>query len=143
VFHFERHADSIRKPRPFRNLILNDDVAEMSSWYLFRALGMYPELPGSDVLVLNSPLLTKAVLHLKNGHVTLVGQGAGKVAPYVQRLTVNGRSRSKPWIRCSDISSGGLLVYGLSSAPNTHWGANSADPPPSYTEGTDQTTSSR
>jgi putative alpha-1,2-mannosidase len=104
---------------------------------------MYPELPGSEVLVLNSPLFPKAVLHLKNGDVTILGQGAGKDAPYIQRLTLNGRPWSKPWIRYSDISSGGTLVYELSATPNTHWGANPADAPPSYTEGMDPTNSSQ
>ena len=57
----------------------NDDVGEMSSWYVFSALGMYPELPGSDVLVLDSPLFPKAVLHLQNGDVTIIGNGAEKM----------------------------------------------------------------
>ena len=96
----------------------NDDVGEMSSWYLFSALGMYPELPGSDVLVLNSPLFPKAVLHLQTGDVTIIGNGAGKDAPYVQSLTLNGQPWNKPWIRYSDVSHGGTLVYDLGSTAN-------------------------
>ena len=113
----------------------NDDVGEMSSWYLFSALGMYPELPGSDVLVLNSPLFPKAVLHLQNGDVTIIGNGAGKDAPYVQNLKVNGQTWNKPWIRYSDISRGGTLIYDLSSTANPNWGSSPADAPPSYTDG--------
>ena len=37
----------------------NDDVGEMSSWYVFGALGMYPELPGSDILVLRQPAVSQ------------------------------------------------------------------------------------
>jgi predicted alpha-1,2-mannosidase len=110
----------------------NDDVGEMSSWYIFGALGMYPELPGSDVLVLGSPLFPKAVLHLPHGNVTISGNGAAKDSPYVQKLTVNGQTWNKPWLRYSDISSGGSLVYDLGATQNTNWGSNLADAPPSY-----------
>ena len=60
----------------------NDDLGEMSSWYLFGALGMYPELPGSDVLVLGSPLFPKATLHLAHGDVTIKANGAEN-GPYI------------------------------------------------------------
>ena len=110
----------------------NDDVGEMSSWYIFGALGMYPELPGSDVLVLGSPLFPKAVLHLPHGDATIVGNGAAQDAPYVQKLSVNGQSWNKPWIRYTDISNGGTLVYDVSSEPNKNWGSNLSDAPPSY-----------
>jgi len=110
----------------------NDDVGEMSSWYLFSALGMYPELPGSDVLVLGSPLFSKVVLHLPHGDLTIIGHGAAKDAPYVQSLTLNGQSWDKPWLRYSDISGGGMLIYDLGALANTNWGSNLADTPPSY-----------
>jgi len=96
----------------------NDDLGQMSSWYVFSNLGIYPELPGSDVLVIGSPLFKKAVLHLTHGSVTIIGKGAGKDSPYVQSLKVNGKTWNKPWIRFTDISNGGTMVYNLSSKPN-------------------------
>jgi predicted alpha-1,2-mannosidase len=110
----------------------NDDLGEMSSWYLCGALGMYPELPGSDVLVLGSPLFPKTVLHLKNGDLTIEGRQAADDAPYVQNLTVNGQPWNKPWIRFSDISHGGNLNYMLGQRPNEKWGSASEVVPPSY-----------
>lgn len=110
----------------------NDDLGQMSSWYIFSALGMYPELPGSDVLVLGSPLFSKAVLHLQDGNVTIIGKGAGENSPYVQSLKVNGKPWNKPWIRFTDISNGGKMVYNLSSKPDKKWGSDSAYAPPSY-----------
>jgi putative alpha-1,2-mannosidase len=104
----------------------------MSSWWLFGALGMYPELPGSDVLVCGSPLFPKVVLHLPGGEVTIIGGGADKDSFYVQALTVNGQSSNKPWLRYADIFYGGALVYTLGPVANTNWGSNLADAPPSY-----------
>ena len=113
----------------------NDDVGEMSSWYIFGALGMYPELPGSNILLVGSPLFPKTVLHLPGGTVTIIGRGAAKDAPYVQDLMVNGQAWNKPWLRYSDISHGGSLVYDLSATANTNWGAAPANAPPSYEDG--------
>jgi predicted alpha-1,2-mannosidase len=113
----------------------NDDLGEMSSFYIFGALGMYPELPGSDVLVLGSPLFPQAILHLPGGDVTIIGRGAARNAPYIQSLTLNGGTWTKPWFRYADISRGGKLVYNLTSTPNTNWGTDPDDQPPSYDGG--------
>ncbi len=113
----------------------NDDVGEMSSWYIFGAMGMYPELPGSDILLVGSPLFSKTVLHLSGGDVTIIGRGAAKSAPYVQSLTVNGQTWNKPWLRYSDISHGGTLVYDLGASPDTNWGSDPSDAPPSFDGG--------
>lgn len=110
----------------------NDDLGQMSSWYIFAALGMYPLLPGSDVLVLGSPLFPKVLIHLPHADVTIEGKGAGKDSPYVRRLNVNGKIWSKPWIRFSEISGGGSLVFELDKTADTGWGGASADAPPSF-----------
>jgi predicted alpha-1,2-mannosidase len=110
----------------------NDDLGQMSSWYIFSALGMYPELPGSDVLVLGSPLFPKAVVHLKGGDITIDGDGAKNDAPYVHGVTVNGKAWTKPWIRFGDIANGGNIGFKLSALPNVHWGSGAHDAPPSY-----------
>lgn len=112
----------------------NDDLGEMSSWYVFGALGMYPELPGSDILVLGSPLFSTAVVHLQTGDISIAANGAAKDAPYVQSLRVNGRKWNKSWLRLSQINHDGTLVYDLGATPNTHWAAHSWDAPPSYSK---------
>lgn len=110
----------------------NDDLGEMSSWYVFSALGIYPELPGSDILVLGSPLFPRAVVHLQNGAIIINANGAASDAPYVQSLKVNGWTRHKPWLRFSKICRRGTLTYHLGTTPNTHWGSYAFDAPPSY-----------
>jgi len=111
---------------------VNDDLGEMSSWYIFGVLGMYPEPPGSNILVIGSPLFPKEVLHLKTGDVVIEGRGAGASAPYVRSLTVNGKKWNKPWIGFSDISKGATLIYDLSRTPSKEWGSAPEDVPPSY-----------
>lgn len=110
----------------------NDDLGEMSSWYIFGALGMYPELPGSDVLVLAAPLFPQAVVHLNGGDLVIRGQGAAADAPYVQSLTVNGEPWQRPWLRFRNLARGATLDFRLAAKPNHRWGSAPADAPPSY-----------
>jgi predicted alpha-1,2-mannosidase len=113
----------------------NDDLGEMSSWYVFAALGIFPELPGSDILVVGSPLFSKAVVHLQTGDMTITANGAAHDSPYVQSLSVNGKASNKPWLRFSDINHEGTMTYDLSPTPNKSWGSDPADAPPSYDGG--------
>ncbi len=113
----------------------NDDLGQMASWYVLAALGMHPEMPGDDVLVLNGPLFPQAVVHLAKGDVTITAENAGDNAPYIQSLTVNGQPSTASWIRFSQIANGGTLAFTLGTNPNTNWGSNIADLPPSYTDG--------
>ena len=113
----------------------NDDVGAMSSWYVWAALGLYPEIPGDDVLTINGPLFPQTVLHLTGGDVTITGTGAGANAPYVQSLTVNGKSSNASWIRFADIANGGTLAFTMGTSANTNWGADLSIAPPSYMDG--------
>jgi hypothetical protein len=112
----------------------NDDLGQMASWYVFAALGMYPEIPGDTVLILNGPLFPEAVVHLTTGDVTITG-GAGDDAPYVQSLKVNGHDWNAPWIRFTDLAGGSTLAFTMSATANTNWGADLSVAPPSYMDG--------
>jgi predicted alpha-1,2-mannosidase len=82
----------------------NDDLGQMSAWYVFGALGLYPAIPGTDVLALGSPLFRRATLERGDGRrLTIVGRGARRDRPYVRSLTVDGRPHDRPW--CSRAAS--------------------------------------
>lgn len=111
----------------------NDDLGEMSSWYVFAALGMYPETPGTADLVLASPLFPQITLRRPGGQVIQINApGASASVYYVQSLNVNGLPTSAPWLPPSFIASGGTLDYTLATTPNPAWGADPVDAPPSY-----------
>ncbi|HEX7735446.1 MAG TPA: GH92 family glycosyl hydrolase [Ktedonobacteraceae bacterium] len=111
----------------------NDDLGEMSSWYVFAALGMYPETPGAAHLVLASPLFPQITLYRPGGQVIQINApGASASVYYVQSLSVNGLPSLAPWLPASFIANGGTLTYALSTTPNPAWGADPAEAPPSY-----------
>ena len=113
----------------------NDDLGQTSSWYVWAALGLYPVIPGDDVLVLNGPLFPQAVLHLTGGDVTINGNGAAAGAPYIQGLTVNGQSSNRPWLRYADLAGGATLTFAMGPGASPGWGADPALAPPSYRDG--------
>lgn len=110
----------------------NDDLGEMSSWYVWAALGMYPLYPGRAELVLGSPLFPHAEINRPGGHVVVNARGAKENAPYISALRVNGQPSNRPWLPESFALSGGTLDYTLSEKPVTSWGADRKDAPPSF-----------
>lgn len=114
----------------------NDDLGEMSSWYVFSALGMYPQVPSRAELVLSSPLFSRVAIKRPGGNdIEIRAAGAAANAPYVQSLKVNGRDSDRPWLPASFVRDGGTLDYTLSGTPNPAWGSAPSDAPPSFRDG--------
>ncbi|KOV56268.1 lectin [Streptomyces sp. MMG1121] len=111
----------------------NDDLGEMSSWYVWSALGMYPETPGTADLALGSPLFTRAAITLPSGHtLTINGTGAADDAPYVQSATWNGTAWNKAHAPDGALGAGGTLTYVLGTSANPSWAADASAAPRSY-----------
>ena len=110
----------------------NDDLGEMSSWYVWSAIGMYPEIPGRAELVLGSPLFSAIHIHRVAGDIVVKAHGAGTNAPYVQSVKVNGKSATKTWLPESFVENGGMVEFELSATPDKQWGASPEDAPPSF-----------
>ncbi|WP_443071100.1 GH92 family glycosyl hydrolase [Streptomyces sp. NBC_01476] len=114
----------------------NDDAGTMSSWYVFSALGMYPQVPSRADLVLTAPLFPHAVVHTGLGKtITVNAPRASAQNIYVQSLRTNGRSSGQPWVPASFVTRGGTLDYTLGSTPNTSWGSSPKNAPPSFRDG--------
>ncbi|WP_326946802.1 GH92 family glycosyl hydrolase [Amycolatopsis sp. NBC_01307] len=125
-----RSMDELYNPRP-EGLIGNDDLGQMSAWYVWSALGIYPEIPGRAETLLVTPRFEHAVLTTGAGKkITVNAPGTGD---YVGSLKVNGGASSKAWLPEALISSGGTLDY-TRSATATSWGSAAADAPPSFRE---------
>ena len=110
----------------------NDDAGSLSSWYVFSALGIYPEIPGVAGFTIGSPMFPSATVHLENGKtLTINADHAAVNAPYVQSMQVNGQTYDSPWLPWSQISGGGTLLFELGDQPSK-WGSDPAKAPPSF-----------
>jgi predicted alpha-1,2-mannosidase len=110
----------------------NDDLGEMSSWYVWSALGLYPEVPGTADLAIGSPLFTSAVITTGSGTLTIDAPNAADDAPYVDGLTINGAASSLAYLPASDVlARDTTLDFTLGTSAST-WATATADAPPSY-----------
>jgi len=110
----------------------NDDLGAMSSWYVWAALGLYPETPGRAELVLGSPVFPNIVVHRPLGDVTIHAEGAAADHPYVHALKTNGQALNRPWLPESFALHGGTLDFQLGAVPAKLWGSERKDAPPSF-----------
>jgi predicted alpha-1,2-mannosidase len=102
----------------------NEDCGQMSSWYVFSALGFYPVTPGTNEYVIGAPLFPEATIRLENGNTfTVRAKGSG---PYVQSATLTGKPHARAVLGHDAILAGGELVFEMGAEPSA-WGRE--DPP--------------
>lgn len=110
----------------------NDDLGTMSAWYVWSAIGLYPQTPGVPLLDIGSPLFTHISVRSEDGRVIEVGAPqASSEAPYVQALRFNGRPSTKTWF-IVPASGATRLDFDLATTPNRDWGTGVGDGPPSW-----------
>lgn len=113
----------------------NDDMGQMSAWYIFSALGFYPVAPGQNIFVIGTPLFAEATIKLGDFYgandFTVIANNISSRNMYIQSATLNGKDHQKTWITHEDIIGGGTLIFEMGSTPNKLWGSTSEDAPPS------------
>lgn len=110
----------------------DDDGGATSSWYVLSAIGFYPVSPGIPAYEIGSPIFAKTDIRLGNGKLfTIVANHVSDRNKYIQSAQLNGKPLEKPWFPHSAIANGGSLVLEMGDAPNTKWGSEQKDAPPS------------
>jgi predicted alpha-1,2-mannosidase len=95
----------------------NEDVGQMSSWYILSSLGFYQVEPASGRYWFGSPLFDKAEVAVEGGTFTLVAENNSAENRYIQSVTLNGKPYTKGYIEHSDIAAGGKLVLKMGAEP--------------------------
>jgi predicted alpha-1,2-mannosidase len=104
----------------------NDDLGAMSSWYVWAAMGLYPETPGRGELVLASPLFPHITITLGDGSsIVIDAPGASPATPYVHSLDVAGLA---PTGACSAMATGTGAAPTTASAAPTATAATTTNP---------------
>ncbi len=111
----------------------NDDLGTMSAWYVWSAMGLYPQNPAVRRLDVGSPLFTSVVIHSpENGPtIDVEAPNASESTPYVQALRVNGRTTQNAWIDVP-MHANVRLDFELGAQPDKQWGTAPENAPPSY-----------
>ena len=94
----------------------NDDVGQMSAWYILAAMGIHPICPGDNIYQLTSPVLDKVEITLDDRYYngkkfTIIAHNNSKENIYIQTVKLNGKKLDRYWITHDEIVSGGVLEF--------------------------------
>lgn len=96
----------------------NEDVGQMSAWYVMSAMGFYQVAPAGGVYVFGSPLMDKVTIDVGNGNkFTVIANNNSLENIYIQSVKLNGNPYTKSFILHKDIIAGGVLEIEMGSNP--------------------------
>jgi putative alpha-1,2-mannosidase len=105
----------------------NDDAGTMSSWYVWNAIGLYPNA-GQDFYYVGSPIFTRAIIELGRGKwFEIEAVNASADNKYVRAASLNGRPLERVWLRHAEVARGGKLVLTMGPEPSS-WGRSTLPP---------------
>jgi predicted alpha-1,2-mannosidase len=97
----------------------NEDCGQMSSWYVFSALGFYPVNPAQGIYAFGSPIIDAATLNLENGKkFTIETKNNSSENKYIQFIELNGKTINRNYITHKEIMNGGTLIFTMGNLPN-------------------------
>ncbi|WP_278905610.1 GH92 family glycosyl hydrolase [Leyella stercorea] len=101
----------------------NEDVGQMSAWYILSSVGLYQVDPVGGRFVIGSPLFDKATVNVGAGKTfTVVAKNNSDRNIYVQSARLNGKTLKNSYIEFNDIHHGGTLELVMGPKPSK-WGA--------------------
>jgi predicted alpha-1,2-mannosidase len=126
-------VDTQYRPSP-DGLVGNDDLGQMSAWFMFTALGFYPVAPASNQYVLGRPFVDHAILHLPNGKLlTIDSIGMSEEQSFLKDVVLNGRSLDRSYVSHEELMQGGELKFVFSNERDAAWSHRMLRPPYSET----------
>jgi predicted alpha-1,2-mannosidase len=101
----------------------NEDCGQMSAWYVFSSMGLYPMNPASGEYEIGSPIFEKAKINLEGGKSFVIeAENVSNKNFYIQSATLNGVPFNTTVITHKQILQGGILHFVMGAEPNKNWG---------------------
>ncbi|RZJ54107.1 MAG: glycoside hydrolase family 92 protein [Flavobacterium sp.] len=108
----------------------NEDLGQMSAWYVFSSMGFYSVNPANGIYIIGSPLVNNAVIHYnQNTSFTLNAIDNSDKNIYIQKAEYNGKTYTKSYIKHDMIVKGGELKLYMGDKPSATWGVLKEDRP--------------
>ena len=113
----------------FDGLSGNEDVGQMSAWYILSSVGFYQVDPAGGRYVFGSPLFDEATLNVGNGKTfRVVAHNNSSEDKYIQSAKLNGKPYTRSYIDFKDIVRGGTLEFVMGNKPS-QFGVKPSDRP--------------
>ncbi len=98
----------------------NEDVGQMSAWYILTAMGLYQVEPCGGQYLIGSPLFDEVEMKVGGGKTfRVVAHNNSADNIYVQSALLNGKKYNKSYLDFTDIVGGGTLTLQMGSRPST------------------------
>lgn len=95
----------------------NEDVGQMSAWYILSSFGFYQVEPAGGKFVFGYPNFDKVEIAVPDGKFVIERENKGQQNNYIQGIVLNGAEYKKPWIEYADIMKGGELKFLMGDEP--------------------------
>lgn len=95
----------------------NEDVGQMSAWYILSSFGFYQVEPAGGKFVFGYPNFDKVEITVPGGKFVIERENKGQQNNYIQGIVLNGAEYKKPWIEYADIMKGGELKFLMGDEP--------------------------
>jgi predicted alpha-1,2-mannosidase len=111
----------------------NDDAGTMSSWYVWNAIGLYPNA-GQPFYYIGSPLFRRSAIRVGDTRTFVIEAPEATASnKYVQSARLNGRPLARAWLSHEEVVRGGKLVLRMGDKPS-QW-AGLQRPPSMFLQG--------
>ena len=121
----------------------NEDLGQMSAWYVFSALGFYPVNPASDEYVIGSPFFEKVTIRFPAGaatggvrkeeeeeeeeeHELVISAPGAPSLPFVKSLRVDGEVVERPVLTHAQIVNAWRIEFEMAGEAQA-WGSGVVD----------------
>lgn len=95
----------------------NEDVGQMSAWYILSSFGFYQVEPAGGKFVFGYPNFDKVEIAVPAGKFVIERENKGQQNNYIQGIVLNGTEYKKSWIEYADIMKGGELKFLMGDEP--------------------------
>lgn len=117
-FYTNKIINSLYKNAP-DGLCGNEDCGQMSAWYVFSSLGIYPVNPVDGKYWFGSPQFEKVEMNLPNGKVfQIVAKNVSTQNIYITSAKMNGKPIERNFIIWDEIQQGGTLEFEMTNLIN-------------------------
>ncbi|MRX65342.1 GH92 family glycosyl hydrolase [Maribacter luteus] len=100
----------------------NEDVGQMSAWYVLASIGIHPINPGDNKYQITSPVFNDVEIKLDSNYYSgktfrIIAHNNSKENIYIQTIKLNGKPLDRFWISHEEITKGGVLEFEMGPSP--------------------------
>ncbi|MGV3762801.1 GH92 family glycosyl hydrolase [Parapedobacter sp.] len=122
-----RHICETAYENSVEGIVGNEDVGQMSAWYVLAASGIHPSCPGTTRYEITSPLFDEVAFALDPDYFDgttfkITAHDNSPENSYIQKALLNGQPYNKCYIDFQDMVAGGTLELFMGPQPNENWG---------------------